>query len=237
MATRLTNSRAAKLTKPGRYGSGEPCLYLHMRGPASRQWVARVRFQSRRFDIHLGPFPLYSVHEAVELTRRIRRAAQEGQDPRFVLREVDKAPTFQAAARQVWEMNRDTWRNSKHAAQWLTTLETYAFPKIGGLRIDSVETRHVLAVLEPIWLTKSETARRLKQRMGTIFDWAQAAGFMKLDPMAGVLKALPKQTAKVKHHAALPWLELPDFLGQLRQRDGAAARCLEFIILTAARSG
>lgn len=132
-----------------------------------------------------------------------------------------------------------SWKNKKHAAAWLTTLETYAFPTIGDRPIDRIETADVLSVLTPIWLTKAETARRVRQRMRTVFDWARVAyGLRGVNPVDGVERALPKQSDRGEHFAALPYAQVPAFMATLRH--GAIANptllAFEFLILTACRT-
>ncbi len=125
-------------------------------------------------------------------------------------------PTFPEAAEQVYAEHQSTWRNEKHAAQWISTLRTYAVPELGSRRINQIETPDILKVLAPIWLLKPETARRVRQRLGTVFDWAKAAEHRTGDnPVEGVSRGLPEQTTQEKHHAALPYAEVPVFVKRL----------------------
>jgi len=145
---------------------------------------------------------------------------------------------FIEAAEQVHQEHKSSWRNAKHVEQWITTLKTYAAP-IGDRRIDQIDTPDILRVLSPIWLTKPETARRVRQRLKTVFDWAKAAGHRDGDnPVDGVAKGLPKQVTREEHHAALPYSEVGVFVGRLRdgERMDTARLALEFLILTAART-
>jgi integrase len=146
-------------------------------------------------------------------------------------------PTFEEAARKVHAAQiLSHGKNEKHRAQWLNTLRDYAFPLIGPKSIREIEQADVLKVLAPIWTEKPETARRVRQRIRTVMDWARTAGhFEGVNPVEGVEKGLAKQRGKVVHHAAMPWAEVPAFLPTLG--DGVAARALRFAILTAARSG
>jgi len=131
-----------------------------------------------------------------------------------------------------------SWKNTKHAAQWINTLKKYAFPYIGKLKLDEISSAHIMKVLSPIWLEKPETARRLKQRLGTIMDWAKASGYRSGDsPLVGITDVLPKQKAKPKHHKAMPWKDIPAFMLELQKRDAPSALALQFLILTATRSG
>jgi integrase len=148
-------------------------------------------------------------------------------------------PTFAAAARKTHAEHAAAWRNSKHKAQWLTTLEQYAFPLIGDRRVDQIETSDILRALATIWLTKPETARRLKQRMRTVLDWAKAAGHRSGEnPVDGVVKGLPRQPDSKQHFTALPYAEMGHFVESLREAPVAeiVRLALEFLILTAART-
>jgi integrase len=148
-------------------------------------------------------------------------------------------PTFEEAAEQVHAEHKAAWRNKKHAAQWINTLRHYVFPVIGKRPVDQVDTPDVLKVLVPIWLTKPETARRVRQRIGTVLDWAKAAGFRSDEnPVAGVAKGLPKQLDRDVHHAALPYGAVPDFVTALRASSNSEVVRLafEFLILSACRT-
>jgi integrase len=154
-----------------------------------------------------------------------------------------KAITFKECASRYIAAHRAGWRNAKHAAQWEATIETYADPVIGGLPVQAIDMTLVLKVIEPIWATKPETAARLRGRIESILDWARVRGYCEGENPArwrGHLdKALPARSKvrKVEHHAALAYAALPDFLIELRGQDGISARALEFLILTAARTG
>ena len=166
--------------------------------------------------------------------RKARWAAQASQAVQY---------TFRTCALAYIKSNRAGWRNEKHADQWKSTLTTYAFPKLGELSVDAIDTSKVLDVIEPIWATKSETASRVRQRIEAVLSWATVRGYRSGDNPArwrGHLDSiLPKRSkvAAVRHHPALPYDEAPAFMKDLRAQDGMAARALEFIILTAARTG
>jgi integrase len=180
-----------------------------------------------------------------------RRLCHEGIDPidaRKAARadaalEAAKALTFKHAATAYIASHRAGWRNAKHAAQWESTLASYVEPVFGSVSVQAIDTGLVLKALEPIWKSKPETASRVRGRVEAILDWAKVRGYRDGDNPArwrGHLdKLLPKRSRvrAVKHHAALPYAELPDFLAALRAQDGIAARALEFTILTAARTG
>ena len=132
------------------------------------------------------------------------------------------------------------WKNAKHGDQWINTLKTYAYPAFGDRRVDQIDTPEILKALSPIWLTRQETARRVRQRIGTVLDWAKAAGFRSgNNPVEEISKALPRQSERKGHHAALPYAEVPAFVQKLRRDDAATIPDLafEFLILTAARTG
>ncbi|MCJ2091474.1 integrase arm-type DNA-binding domain-containing protein [Methylobacterium sp. J-072] len=237
----LTTVQVRALKHPGRYADGHG-LYLVVDPSGAKRWLLRIMVQGRRRDIGLGGVGLISLAEAREKTLAYRKTARGGGDP---LAERKKAlattPTFAAAAEMVHAEHKATWKNPKHAAQWITTLRTYAHPHLGMKRVDQIETPDVLRALSPIWLTKGETARRVRQRIGTVMDWAKAAGHRSGDnPVEGVAKGLPKQGEREEHHAALPYADVPAFVARLQGISGQGEigrLAFEFLILTAARTG
>jgi len=235
----LTAVQVRSLKEPGRYADGHG-LYLVVERSGSKRWLLRIVVQGHRRDIGLGGAGLTSLAEAREKALAYRKLARDGGDPLAERRKARATvPTFAEAAEQVHEEHKASWENAKHAAQWIQTLRTYAIPHIGTRRVDQIETPDVLRVLSPIWLKKMETARRVRQRIGTVFDWAKAAGHRSGDnPVEGVAKGLPKQGEREEHHAALPYAEVPAFITDLRAGErGAVARlAFEFLILTAART-
>lgn len=232
---RLTVARASRLTAPGRYADGG-CLYLVVTPTGARQWVARLTIHGRQTDLGLGGLSYVTLAEAREEAARLRKVARQGGDPRVERRR--EALTFEAAARRVHEGLAPTWRNPKHAREWLSSLERYAFPRLGARPLDTIGTADALAVLAPIWTKRPETARRVKQRLGAIFDWAKSAGhYPRENPVTGLKKGLPTVKAAPEHMAALPWRELPGFMEALASREGVSARTLALLILTATRSG
>lgn len=225
--------------EPGRHADGNG-LYLVVDDSGARRWVLRTMVHGKRRDIGLGGASLVSLAEARQKAIDLRKAAREGGDP-IKVRDKDKkhAPTFAEAARTVHKAHAASWKNPKHAAQWITSLEQYAFPLIGSAPINLIDGPDVLRVLNPIWLAKPETARRVSQRMGAIFDWAKASGHRTGEnPVAGIKNALAKQPTRDEHHAALPYAEVPDFLDRLREAlVGESTRlAFEWLILTATRT-
>jgi hypothetical protein len=161
--------------RPGRYADGNG-LYLVVDPSGAKRWLLRSMIHGKRSDLGLGRLSLVSHADARDEAIRLRKIARAGGDPIGQRRkERQVVPTFEQAARQVHASHSDGFRNPKHAAQWLTTLEVYAFPFFGAKRIDLVDSADVLKALSPIWMDKAETARRVKQRMKTVFDWAKAA--------------------------------------------------------------
>ena len=232
---KLTSRKVATLSKPGMHNDGEG-LYLHVTHAGAKSWILRTVVHSRRRDIGLGSAKLVGLAEARELARAYRRVARQGGDPLALRRK--EVPTFAEAAKRVHESLLPTWRNKKHAENWISSIELYANPSIGSRPIDTLGVPDMLLVLSPIWTSKHETASRLKQRLSTIFDWAKGAGhFSHENPLNGIKKALPPVRRRAEHLSAMPWRELPAFMAQLAEREGTSARCLEFLILTAARSG
>lgn len=230
-----------RTAKPGRHADGNG-LYLVVDPSGARRWLLRLIIQGKRRDIGLGNTSLVSLAEARDLALTMRKQARTGGDPlaerRKMLRVV---PTFEEAARECHEESKASWKNGKHVSQWLTTLETYAFPTLGKLKVDEIGTPEVRDTLLPIWLEIPETARRVRQRIGTVLDWAAAKGLREGEnPTRSVLKGLPKQKNTTEHFAALPFDDVPAFLARLRAHNKTAPLIrlgLEFLVLTAARTG
>jgi integrase len=236
-----------KAKVPGRHAAGGVAgLFLQVRGNAT-SWVLRTTVGTRRRDIGLGGYPDVTLAEARERARAARARIEQGVDPieerRSRRQALSAVLTFDEAARRMIAAREAEWRSPKHRAQWVSTLETYASPVIGPLPVEQVELRHVLDVLEPIWLQKTETASRVRGRIERILDWASVRGYRSGENPArwkgnlDHLLAKPNKVRKVRHHTALPAREMYAFAQALRGRSGTAARALEFLILTATRSG
>ncbi|MEX2122387.1 MAG: integrase arm-type DNA-binding domain-containing protein [Woeseia sp.] len=251
-AKELSAFQIKRLKRPGMHAvGGVSGLHLKIKGETSRNWILRVVIGDRRRDIGLGGYPAVTLEQARTLAREARLQIREGIDPVAARRAAQdslrtaeaKRLTFDQAALKCWKSKSREFKNKKHAAQWKSTLDTYASPIIGPLPVDQVELAHIVAVLEPIWTTKTETASRLRGRIESVLAWAKVSGYRSGDNPArwkGHLDhVLPKPTKvrKVKHYPALPWHEVPAFMRELGERGGMAARALEFLILTAARSG
>ena len=236
----LTAVKVKNAKAPGRYGDGGG-LYLLIDGNGSKRWVLRTVVRGKRRDIGLGSAQLVTLADARAKARAMRAAARDGGDPLAERRALRAIPTFKEAAEAVHAIRKEGWKNPKHAAQWLSTLDQYAYPVIGSRRVDHVDTADLEAILRPIWLAKPETARRVRQRIGTVIDWATTKGHRTgANPATLVGPGLANQTDKKQdsHHAAMPYDDVPAFVQGLRTAPAdATALALEWTILTAARTG
>jgi integrase len=243
----LTFKAVAALRLPGKHRASRS-LYIQVTESGARSWLFRyMRHGVARWH-GLGSCDLVSLAEARDKAIACRRALLEGVDPIERKRAVRAAAvaakaatiTFAEAAAKVAAMKSREFRNAKHAAQWSTTLETYANPVIGKMNVNDVDLEHVVSVLEPIWLTKTETAKRLRGRIEAVLAWATVSKYRSGDNPArwrGNLDAVlpkPGKVTRVEHFPALPIDETPGFMAELRKRDGMAERALELMILTAA---
>ena len=235
---KLSAAQIRALTKPGRYMDGDG-LSLLLTAPKKGYWVLRATINGRRRDIGLGPLDLVTLAEARELAIDMRRDIQRGIDPiEERKRQKIEILTFKAAAEKVHSEQKAAWKNGKHQDQWINTLETYAFPKLGDRLVNDIEGPLIREVLLDIWLEKPETARRVKQRIGVVLDWAYANGMRATEaPMRSLSRALPRQPKQDGHFAAMPYEDVPTFLKHLHKRTSVARLGLEFLILTASRSG
>jgi integrase len=236
---RLSARKAATITKPGRHSDGAN-LYLSVSESGSRSWVFLFRWRGKIREVGLGPARDVTLARARELAAERRQQLAEGIEPKGI-KSASGAPTFGEVAEKVIEAMRPGWRSSKHAAQWESTLRTYAAP-LHQLPIDKITTGDVLDVLRPIWNTKNETAVRLRARIERVLASAKANGLRSGENPATwrnhLDQLLPRrQRLDPKHHAAMPYNALPAFLVSLRSSPSISALALEFAILTAARSG
>lgn len=240
--------------KPGRHSDGGG-LYLLVKPSGSRSWILRVQHKGRRRDFGLGSaivesitvdLPLQSrksltLAQAREKARIGRELAKAGFNPSAVWRaKAETVPSFKEAAQEYHAQVSKGWRNGKHGDQWIATLRAYAFPLLGDLTVDVIDARAIQRVLAPIWLSKGETARRVRQRIGVVLDYAHGKGWRETEaPMRAVNQLLGGiKQPKGGNFAAMPYKALPLFLAKLREGDLSVGRlALQFLILTAARSG
>ena len=240
--------RSKNLTA-GLYHDGDG-LYLQVKN-GGRSWVLRYMFDGVRRYMGLGRQSKISLAKARAAAKECHALIATGVDPIEQRRklatvariEAAKSVTFEAAARSFIKSKKAEWRNAKHAAQWESTLATYAYPVIGSLPVQAIDTGLILKILEPIWTEKTETATRVRQRIESTLDWATALKYRVGDNPArwrGHLEKLlpsPSKIRTVKHFEALPFEEIPQFFEDLRKRKTASARALAFTIITAARTG
>jgi integrase len=224
--------------EPGKYTDGHG-LFLKVDTTGAKRWVQRIVIRGKRSEIGMGSASLVTLAEARESALQNRKLARAGGDPLQAKRASEALLTFEEASRKVHKIHEPTWRNKKHAAQFLSTLETYTFPRIGRIKVSDVTTADVLAVLQPIWLEKPETARRVRQRIGTVMKWAVANGWRTDNPADAISQALPKQIDTQQHRKALPYDKMSEFLETLKGSNAGEATklALELLILTASRSG
>jgi integrase len=247
---RLTALAVSRVKEPGYYPDGGG-LYLHVTASGVRSWVYRFMLNGRAREMGLGPLPDTSLSEVRGKALEARKLRREGIDPiehrkaaRAAARlDAAKTITFKECADAYIKAHRAGWKNAKHADQWGNTLTTYTNPVFGSFPVQGIDTGLVMRVLDGIWTKKPETAGRLRGRIEAILDWATVRGYRQGENPArwrGHLdKLLPKRSkvAKVEHHSALPYREIGAFMASLRAQEGTAARALEYLILTAARTG
>ena len=242
----LTELEVKSLTTPGRYSDGNS-LDLKVSESNRKSWLCRYRVEGKQREAGLGSYPLVSLKEARKKKDAFKVEVANGNDP-LAEREAEKAErdrlrsmTFKKAAYEVHAVKQQEWRNGKHQNQWINTLRTYAFPMIGIMPVGDIEPQHVTACLNPIWMTKKETARRVMQRINVIMRWAKAMKYRAGDNPAaweGNLEfILPNQKHEVSHYPALAFEDLPSFWTALSSMQPVSADALRFLILTAARSG
>jgi integrase len=247
---RFTVRRVQALTDPGRYCDGAG-LWLQVSPTATKSWIFRYQLDGRARHMGLGPYPEVTLSEARDAALEARRLLIQGVDPiearnaerRAARTRAKGAVSFAEAAGQYIADHRDDWKNQKHAAQWTSSLQAYAHPTLGSMDVRTITVADLMRVLRPIWLEKHETASRLRGRIERILDWCSTMGYGAGQNAArwrgNLDHLLPRRSTRrrVRHHPALPWHEVPAFMARLRDLDGRGAQALEFIILTAGRSG
>ena len=237
---RLSAARV-KSAPPGKHHDDHGLILL-VRATGGRSWVQRLTIHGVRRDIGLGGYPWVSLAEARDLAYDNRRVARRGGDPRTARRKTVKVPpTFAEAATTVIALYQPAWKaGAKTAALWRSTLDTYAFPVIGGKSVADVDSADVLSILSPIWTAKPETARKVRNRIGAVMKWSIAEGHRDTDPAGeAIVKALPPTPRMRAHHRALPYPALPATIETVRACDALVSTKLafEFLVLTACRSG
>ncbi len=246
----LTAEQVRKLDKPGRYGDGGG-LYFNVAPGGSKSWIQRVRIDGRRLDKGLGGFPATTLTQARKLSDANRVAVADGRNPwadkekaavtvKPTGRGRARIPTFEEAARIAHVDQSKQFRNPKHAANWIQTLERHIFPVIGNIPVDEITRADVLAALKPIWWDIPDSARRIRLRVRTVLEWCVESDLAPANVERGITKiSLPPQPKVVNHRKALPYPQVPSAIKTVRDSKAwdATRLCFEFMVLTAARPG
>ena len=249
----LKSARSVETVTEIGYHRCDRGLYLQVAGSGTKSWLFRYKspVTGKQREMGLGSLNLVSLASARDIAVECRRQVLSGLDPleergrvkRVRLLEQARSITFQEAAEQCIASKKPEWKNAKHAQQWANSLTTYAYPVFGTLSVSDLDTDLVLKAIEPIWISKAETASRVRQRIETVWDWARARKYVEGENPArlrGHIDKILAKTAKVKrvkHHAAVPYKQIATFIIKLRGRKGSSALAMEFMILTAARTG
>ena len=223
---------------PGRHADGNG-LYLYVQPSGARSWIQRLVIRGRRRELGLGSVALVSLAEAREKARANRKLAREGGDPLAEKRRARGVPTFAEAAAKVVEQQKAGWRNPKYPRAWLSSLERFAFGRIGKMPVTEVTGADIYEVLAPIWHVKPPTARTLRRRMRAVLEWAVAMELRPDNPCDRIGRVLGPQNDVVKHMKALPHREVAAALETVRASDSlpVVKLAFEFLVLTAARWG
>ena len=249
----LKSARSVETVNEVGYHRCDRGLYLQVAGSGTKSWLFRYKspVTAKQREMGLGSLNLVPLAAARNIAVECRRQVLSGLDPleergrvkRVRQLEQARSITFQEAAEKCIASKKPEWKNAKHAQQWSNTLNAYAYPVFGDLSISDLDTDLVLKAIEPIWISKAETASRVRQRIETVWDWVRARKYVEGENPArlrGHLDKILAKTAKVKrvkHHAAIPYKQIATFIKKLRGRKGSSASAMEFMILTAARTG
>lgn len=248
----LKSARSVEtITKTG-YHRCDRGLYLQVSINGTKSWIFRYKspVTHKQREMGLGSLNIVSLAKAREMASTYQLQLLQFLDPieerkrikQAILLKQAKVMTFEEVAERCIDSKKAEWKNIKHIQQWSNSLKTYAFPFFGKLSISDLTTDLVLKSLEPIWITKTETANRVRQRIETVWDWAKARGYVEGENPARLrghldkLLANPAKIKKVKHHAAVPYKEISSVIRKLREFNGFSSLALEFMILTATRT-
>jgi integrase len=249
MPITITHAHAVKVSQPCRIYDTQRGLHLWVKSNTAKYWVFRSSKTGRRIEVSLGPFPQVSIQEArrkaTELSAKVANGVDLVAERKASKQKAEDKPrvTFSEFASTYIQSQRPSWRNAKHADQWVNTIDTFANPIIGKKDPSDITVEDILKILTPIWQMKTETATRLRGRLEKILSAASVKGLRHgANPAVwrGQLEFLlpkPERLKRVVHHPALPYKDLPAFIKELRARNCIAALALEFCILTAARTG
>lgn len=229
-----------KNARPGKHGDGRG-LFLIVGDGGAKSWILRMQRHGKRRDYGLGSAHDVSLAEAREAAAATRKMVLNDIDPVAERRRASGIPTFRKVAETLHAEHLPTWKNDKHAAQWLSSLSMYAFPDLGDLPVNDIDSPTVRDCLIKVWLDKPETARRVRQRICAVLDYAYSKGWRDSEtPVRAISKGLPKQPKAKGHHAAMPWQDVPGFVRSMPEILNAGEivmLAIEFSILTACRSG
>jgi integrase len=229
--------KGVERAKPGRHADGQG-LYLLVSGTGAKSWVLRVQVRGRRRDIGLGSIAELDLAEARDKARELRKVAKSGRDP-IAARDKAKAetPTFEAAAEACHEARGKGWEK-RHAGAFLASLKQHAFPRLGRLFVASIDEKDIVAVLSPLWHDRPAAARKLRQRINTVLDYAKGHGWRPMGAPRDSLRPLLAKQSRAGNFSAMPYADVPAFVSALRAKPTTAGRlALLFTMLTAARSG
>ncbi|MDC3095778.1 tyrosine-type recombinase/integrase [Alphaproteobacteria bacterium] len=236
---KLTSLALKKITQPGRYSDGNN-LYLKVEETGSRRWILRLSINGKRRDMGLGSFSFINLNDARELAEKYNKLAKSGIDPvQERLKEKGLSITFKECVYKVYALNKPTWKTELLGRQWINSFEHHVFPTIGHLSISQVSSADIMNVLTPLWNSKHDTAKKLKQRLRVIFKWSRAHGYFTGDnPVELAEMALPRVKSTKRHFTSLPYDQLPDFIYKLRNTSISLINklAIEFTILTACRT-
>lgn len=238
-SNKLTALTVKKLNKAGWHADGNG-LYLVVESSGAKRWMQLLVVQGRRRDIGLGSVNIVGLDDARETALRFRRIARSGGDPVAERRKaIGSTITFKEATLKVHSLNLPTWKNEKHATQWLSSLDNHVFPFIGHLAIGSITSAYIMTVLSKIWVEKPDTAKKIRQRLQLVMKWARAQGhFTDEDPIQIAEAALPKIKQLNNHFKSVPFDNIPSIFDQIEQSSLflSTKLSLQFLILTACRT-
>ena len=247
---RLSALQVTKLSKPGLYGDGGG-LTLQITCTGAKSWLLRYMVAGKPFGMGLGPTHTVSLAEARQKALDARKLLIDGINPLAAKKQTQIAAALAAAKMMTFDQcaeayilaHKASWKNAKHGDQWTNTLKTYASPVFGQLPIAEIDTGLIVKCLAPIWESKTETASRIRGRIESVLGWATTSGYRSGENPArwkghlDNLLATISKTSRTRNHPSLPWSRIGAFVSALQEREGMAARAVEFAILTACRSG
>ncbi|MBZ0330682.1 tyrosine-type recombinase/integrase [Halomonas sp. ANAO-440] len=244
MAIHKLSPRKVATAGPGKHEDGGG-LRLVVSGGGAKKWVLRFTLKGKRREMGLGSFPDTGLADARRKAEHYRRLAKDGADPiqaRDAEQQETSTPTFTSCAARYIQSHRRSWRNAKHARQWVSTLKTYARPVIGNMPVDEIDTQDIVSILNPIWTSKTETAKRVQGRIENVLDYAAAHKYRdEANPARwrghlDKLLAKPSRVKKVSHHPAMPYDEVAAFMAELQGNTSISSKALQLLMLTATRT-